>query len=160
MIVIIHLQRGIPSKRKSSTCIDYVPQHTERGPEWTRIHTAVPLVDRHSSDESATITHCKDTLMARAHGSRDATMSNLQLHLAQRNGVQRLHVVGSCPHDLRHSPLAHQLTVCIPEWPFVLFAKDSSYSATSQRTQYAGNIFELRGTSNAATYHIQAQLSQ
>ena len=25
MIVIIHLQRGIPSKRKSSTCIDYVP---------------------------------------------------------------------------------------------------------------------------------------
>jgi hypothetical protein len=26
MIVIIHLQRGIPSKRKSSTCIDYVPK--------------------------------------------------------------------------------------------------------------------------------------
>ena len=25
MIGIIHLQRGIPSKRKSSTCIDYVP---------------------------------------------------------------------------------------------------------------------------------------
>ena len=25
MIVIFHLQRGIPSKRKSSTCIDYVP---------------------------------------------------------------------------------------------------------------------------------------
>jgi hypothetical protein len=25
MIVILHLQRGIPSKRKSSTCIDYVP---------------------------------------------------------------------------------------------------------------------------------------
>ena len=25
MIAIIHLQRGIPSKRKSSTCIDYVP---------------------------------------------------------------------------------------------------------------------------------------
>jgi hypothetical protein len=25
MIAIIHLQRGIPSKRKSSACIDYVP---------------------------------------------------------------------------------------------------------------------------------------
>jgi hypothetical protein len=25
MIVIIHLQRGIPSKRKSLACIDYVP---------------------------------------------------------------------------------------------------------------------------------------
>src|SRR6476646_6065882 len=25
MIVIFHLQRGIPSKRKSSTCVDYVP---------------------------------------------------------------------------------------------------------------------------------------
>src|SRR4029079_17659089 len=25
MIVIIHLQRGIPSKRKSSACVDYVP---------------------------------------------------------------------------------------------------------------------------------------
>ena len=29
MIVIIHLQRGIPSKRKSSTCIDYVPEHKD-----------------------------------------------------------------------------------------------------------------------------------
>ena len=25
MIVIFHLQRGIPSKRKSSTCVEYVP---------------------------------------------------------------------------------------------------------------------------------------
>src|ERR1700742_395898 len=25
MIVIIHLERGIPSKRKSSACVDYVP---------------------------------------------------------------------------------------------------------------------------------------
>ena len=25
MIAIIHLQRGIPSKRKSSACIEYVP---------------------------------------------------------------------------------------------------------------------------------------
>ena len=25
MIAIFHLQRGIPSKRKSSTCVEYVP---------------------------------------------------------------------------------------------------------------------------------------
>lgn len=43
MLVIIHLERGIPSKRKSSTCIDYVPALCTHRPshlpiEWSDEH--------------------------------------------------------------------------------------------------------------------------
>ena len=43
MLEIIHLERGIPSKRKSSTCIDYVPALCTHRPshlpiEWSDEH--------------------------------------------------------------------------------------------------------------------------
>ena len=47
MIVIIHLQRGIPSKRKSSTCIDYVPRGW--GQEKERTYTTLTSRLRHGA---------------------------------------------------------------------------------------------------------------
>ena len=43
MLVIFHHERGIPSKRKSSTCIDYVPALCTHRPshlpiEWSGEH--------------------------------------------------------------------------------------------------------------------------
>ena len=50
MIVIIHLQRGIPSKRKSLACIDYVPALCTHRPSllpigwFSEVHGLLPLV--------------------------------------------------------------------------------------------------------------------
>jgi hypothetical protein len=37
MIAIIHLERGIPSKRKSSACVDYVPALCTHRPSFQSI---------------------------------------------------------------------------------------------------------------------------
>ena len=103
MIVIIHLQRGIPSKRKSSTCIDYVPK-----PGWGQ-QCQKALVEVNTTTTSATIHHCKDTLigpcMCTAH-AWDVTMSYLQLSALTRAGSSetRWDWVSSLLSGLRHSP--------------------------------------------------------